>query len=305
MAAIEQALLIAGPTASGKTALAVALARRHGAVIVNADSMQVYRDLSILSARPSAVEQEGVPHHLFGTVDGGTEFSVGAWLAAVAALGLAGRVIFVGGTGLYFKALTEGLVAAPGVPQAIREALAARAAAGEDLHAALAAVDPETAARLAPGDAPRIERALGLYQATGETLSQQRRRAQGKPFLPPGCWQGLFLAPARETLYRRIDARFTAMVEAGALDEVRALARRGLPANRGVMKAHGVPHLVAHLAGELPLEEAIRRGQADTRHYARRQFTWARRFMAGWQWLETAPRPEDVTGAWAPGAARP
>ncbi len=290
MAGEVEAFLIAGPTASGKSALAVRLAEACGGTVVNADSMQVYRDLAILSARPDAAEQAGVPHHLFGFVDGAQEFTVGAWLRAVATLPPGRPRVFVGGTGLYFKALTEGLVETPPVPLEISAAIAARAAGGEDLHAALARLDPEGAARLAPADSPRIQRALAVREATGTSLAQWQVGHSQPPVLAPGSWRGVFLAPARETLYQRIDRRFEQMIGQGALQEVAALRARGLPANRGVMKAHGVPHLIRHLAGAMALEEAIRLGQQDTRNYAKRQFTWARKFMAGagWAWCEGA-----------------
>jgi len=289
-----EAFLIAGPTASGKSALAVRLAGMTGGIVVNADSMQVYRDLAILSARPDAAERAGVPHHLFGFVDGAEEFTVGAWLRAVAELPPGRPCIFVGGTGLYFKALTEGLVETPPVHPEITAAIAARAAAGEDLHAALARLDPEGAARLAPADSPRIQRALAVREATGTSLAQWQAGHSPKPLLAPGSWRGVFLAPARDLLYARIDRRFEQMIGQGALREVAALQARGLPANRGVMKAHGVPHLIRHLACEMTLEEAIRLGRQDTRNYAKRQFTWARKFMADWTWCADAEAVLDL-----------
>ena len=280
-----QFILIAGPTASGKSALAVRIAEALGGEIVNADSMQVYRDLAILSARPTPDEQAGIPHHLFGFVDGAHEFSVGEYLAAVAALPPSRPLILVGGTGLYFRALTEGLVEAPTVPPEIRQVIAARLAAGEDMHAALRLVDPAGAERLSPADLPRIQRALEMQMTTGEAFSVWRSRHPGTPPLKPGSWKGLFLAPDRETLYARIDRRFEMMTESGALDEVERLRERHLPANRGVMKAHGVPHLIRYLDGVVTLEEAVRLGQQDTRNYAKRQITWARKFMRDWEWV--------------------
>ena len=283
-------MLIAGPTASGKSALALRLAENADAVVVNADSMQVYDALPILSARPSAVEMAAAPHRLYGFVDPGRAYSVGDYLRdagpLVAELRSAGRrIVIVGGTGLYFRALTEGLVETPETPPALRAALEAEAAAGGDMHARLARLDTEAAARLAAADLPRILRALEVIEGTGRTLAEWRAEAQGAPLLPPGSWRGVFLAPEREALVRRIDARFAAMIEAGALGEVRALMDLGLPPNRGVMKAHGAPHLAAHLRGEITLAEAIARGRQDTRRYAKRQMTWAKKFMAGWAWL--------------------
>jgi tRNA dimethylallyltransferase len=284
------ALLIAGPTASGKSALAVQAAKVLRGEVVNADSMQVYSGLELLSARPTAAEMAGVPHHLYGFVPPERAYSVGDYLrdAAPVLADLKGRgkpAIIVGGTGLYFRALTEGLVETPAVPAEIRGRLEAEAAAGADMHRRLMAVDSAAAARLSPADTPRILRALEVIEATGEPLATWQARGQGTSLLAPGRWRGLFLNPDRAALFERIDARFVAMIAAGALDEVQALAARQLPANRGIMKAHGVPHLIAHLAGALPREQAIALGQQDTRRYAKRQVTWARKFMTGWTWL--------------------
>jgi len=286
------AVLIAGPTASGKSAFAISLAEKVNGAILNADSMQVYRDLRVLSARPTIEEEARVPHRLFGFVPAARAYSVGDYLrdaaAALAEVRGQGHLpIFVGGTGLYFRALTEGLVETPQIPPDVTRAVADLAASGANLHALLAREDAEAAARLGPADTPRLMRALEVVRATGRPLAAWQAAAQGAPLLAAGSWQGLFLAPPRATLVARIDARFVCMLAAGALDEVRALASLGLPANRGVMKAHGVPHLLAHLAGSLPLAEAIALGQQDTRRYAKRQLTWARRFMADWRWIGT------------------
>lgn len=285
------AVLIAGPTASGKSALAVALARRLDGEIVNADSMQVYRDLRMLTARPSVEDEAAVPHHLFGHVDGARTYSVGDYLRDVRPVlsGIAGRgrrIIVVGGTGLYFAALTDGLIDTPEVPEAVRHDIEAQHAAGWDLYAMLAVEDPAAATKLRPADTPRLMRALEVVRATGRSIRDWQRAEAAPAPLGGGDWSGLFLAPDRVTLYARIDRRFQAMLDAGAWDEVTRLAARGLPANRGVMKAHGVPHLLAHLAGNMPVERAIELGQQDTRNYAKRQFTWARRRMADWTWLD-------------------
>ncbi|MBL8588730.1 MAG: tRNA (adenosine(37)-N6)-dimethylallyltransferase MiaA [Methylobacteriaceae bacterium] len=284
-------LLIAGPTASGKTALAIDVARRLGGVVVNGDSMQVYRDLSILTARPTPEEQAGVEHLMFGTVDAAENFSVGRWLAGVAAI-LAEEtrpLIFCGGTGLYFSALTQGVSDIPAVPEAVRAQIRAELAglAPHQMWARLKAADPATAARLRPSDPQRVTRALEVFAATGRSLAgfQDARQA---PLLAPGTWRGVFLAVEREALYRRIDARFSAMIDAGALEEVRALAARGLDPALPAMRAHGVPGLIAHLAGETTLDEAIARGQADTRRYVKRQFTWARHQLKGFGWAPDA-----------------
>lgn len=286
------AMLIAGPTASGKSALAVSRAENARGIVVNADSMQVYADLRVLSARPTPEEEARVPHRLYGFVPTGEEFSVGGWLRAVAPLIDTARaggppLVITGGTGLYLRALTEGLVETPPVPAGIRDEWRARAAAGEELHAELARRDPQRAASLSPTDQPRILRAIELHAATGRRYSDWLAAAPGRPLLAAGEWTGLFLDPPRAELHAAIDRRFLAMMEAGALDEVRALARKGLRRNLGVMKAHGVPHLLDHLAGSLSREEAITRGQADTRAYARRQVIFARKYLAGpaWRWI--------------------
>ncbi|HRJ68367.1 MAG TPA: tRNA (adenosine(37)-N6)-dimethylallyltransferase MiaA [Beijerinckiaceae bacterium] len=288
------AVLIAGPTASGKSALALALAETLGGTVVNADSMQVYADLRVLSARPTRDEEARVPHRLYGIVPAARAYSVGDYLRdaapVLADLKRAGRVaVIVGGTGLYFRALTTGLAETPVVPQEVRERVEGLARHGADLHAELARRDPEAAARLSPADSPRIQRALEVFEATGTPISRWWQSHQSVPLLAPGRWQGLFLNPSRDALFARIDARFREMMGQGALEEVRHLATLGLAANRGVMKAHGLPHLVAHLAGALDLDEAIRLGQRDTRRYAKRQLTWARKFMPDWIWAESVP----------------
>ena len=286
---MKRALLIAGPTASGKSAAALILARIFGATVVNADSMQVYADLSILTARPTPEEEGRAPHRLFGEIDGAVNFSVGLWerRAREILAEIGDRpVIFVGGTGLYFRALTEGLSDMPAVPEAVRAAVRAKAEgrATSDLHAELATADAETAARLRPSDRQRTLRALEVLVATGRPLASFHG-ARGEPALRPGEWSGLFLAPDREALYARIDARFDAMIAEGALDEIERLARRSLDPALPVMRAHGVPHLIAHLAGRLTLGEAAERAKLDTRHYAKRQFTWARHQLAGFEWV--------------------
>jgi tRNA dimethylallyltransferase len=298
-----RALLIAGPTASGKSAVALALAKRFGGVVVNADSMQVYRDLRTLTARPSEAEEREAPHRLFGEIDGEENFSVGRWLAAAKTIlweneERRGPILFVGGTGLYFRALTQGLSDIPHVPDAVRAAVRA-AAEGEPtaiLHARLAESDPLTAARLRPSDRQRILRALEVLAATARPLAAFQGARQA-PALASGTWAGLFLAPEREALNAGIDARFTAMLRAGALDEVAALMRRGLDPALPVMRAHGAPHLMAHLKGELPLAEAIEMGQRDTRQYAKRQFTWARHQMPDFAWV--APEAAEEAGTMA------
>ena len=285
-------ILIAGPTASGKSALALAVAKRHGGVVVNADSMQVYRDLRIITARPGVADEARVPHRLYGHVDAAENYSVGRWCqdarAVLEEAKSAGRVpVLVGGTGLYFKALTQGLSAVPPTPPDIRAAVRARcdAEGAAALHAELARRDPAMAARLKPGDRMRLARALEVLEATGRSLADWHR--DGLPaILDPEEAVKIFLVVDRAELYRRIDARFDAMLAEGALNEVRALAGRGLDPLLPAMKAHGVPWLRRHLSGEISLEEAAAGGKQDTRRYTKRQATWFRNQMPGWTWAE-------------------
>ncbi|MEA2900013.1 MAG: tRNA dimethylallyltransferase [Bradyrhizobium sp.] len=290
------AVLIAGPTASGKSALALALAEATGGVIINADSMQVYRDLRIITARPAPQEEAVVPHRLYGHVDAAVNFSAGAWVADAAKVLAEARAqnrlpVFVGGSGLYFKALTRGLSAVPPIPPDVREDVRARLQRDgvEALHAALMQRDPASAERLKPRDKIRIARALEVVEATGRSLTDWHRDGL-PPLLPPGTFAAVFLAPERDQLYARIDARFDAMLKAGALDEVAALASRKLDPLLPAMKAHGVPALIRHLNGEITREQAAVIGRADTRHYAKRQFTWFRHQLPEFEWM----RPEQV-----------
>jgi len=299
------AVLIAGPTASGKSPLALELAQNCGGMVINTDSMQVYRDLRVLTARPTEAEEAKVAHRLYGHVDAAVNFSVGAWIAdAAKALKEAreGRhvPIFVGGTGLYFKALTRGLSAIPPIPPEIREGVRARLARDgvEALHAELARHDPVSADRLKPRDRTRIARALEVQQATGRSLADWHRDRL-PPLLPPGSFDAVFLAPERDALYARIDARFDAMLKAGALAEVERLAQRKLDPLLPAMKAHGVPALIRHLKGEIALAEAAEIGRADTRHYAKRQFTWFRHQLPEFEWV----KPEAARG-WLEGKRR-
>jgi tRNA dimethylallyltransferase len=286
------AVLIAGPTASGKSALALAFAQKTGGMIINADSMQVYRDLHILTARPTRDEERTVPHRLYGHVDAAVNFSAGAFLAdAEKALAEARQQrvlpIFVGGTGLYFKALTRGLSAVPPIPPEIRENVRARLARDgvEALHAELARRDLVSAQRLTPRDRARIARALEVIEATGRSLSDWHREGL-PPLLAPNTFRAAFLATERDSLYARIDARFDAMLNSGAIEEVERLAARKLDPLLPAMKAHGVPPLIDHLAGKITLEEAASIARADTRHYAKRQFTWFRHQLAEFAWVK-------------------
>ena len=291
-------MVIAGPTASGKSALALELAEATGGVIINADSMQVYRDLRILTARPTLEEEAAVPHRLYGHVDASVNFSAGAWVADADTVLAEARVekrlpIFIGGSGLYFKALTRGLSAVPPIPAAIRESVRARLERNgvEALHAELSVRDPASTERLKPRDRTRIARALEVVEATGRSLTDWHRDGL-PPLLPPGQFSAVFLAPERDALYARIDARFDAMLAAGALDEVTRLGARQLDPLLPAMKAHGVPALLSHLKGEITLEQAAEIGRADTRHYAKRQFTWFRHQLPEFEWV----KPEAARG---------
>jgi tRNA dimethylallyltransferase len=295
----DYAVLIAGPTASGKSALALAFAQKAGGIIINADSMQVYRDLRIITARPTPNEEAMVPHRLYGHVDAAVNFSAGAWVADAAKVLVEVREqdrlpIFVGGSGLYFKALTRGLSAVPPIPPPIRENVRARLSreGAEALHAELARRDSAIAARLKPRDSTRIARALEVIEATGRSLADWHREGL-PPLLPAGAYRALFLEPQRDILYAQIDARFDAMLKAGALEEVKRLAARKLDSLLPAMKAHGVPALIAHVAGRITLDEAAAIGRLDTRHYAKRQFTWFRHQLAEFTWV----KPE-AAGEW-------
>ena len=288
----DKAVLIAGPTASGKSALALALAQKTGGVIVNADSMQVYRDLRVITARPTPEEEAQVPHRLYGHIDAAVNFSAGSWVrdaaAVLAELRAQNRLpIFVGGSGLYFKALTRGLSAVPPIPAMIRDSVRARLERDgvEALHVELIRCDPVTAERLKRQDKTRIARALEVVEATGRSLTDWHSDGL-PPLLPPGTFVALFLDPDRDQLYGRIDGRFDAMLRSGALEEVAAFAARRLDPLLPAMKAHGVPSLMRHFKGEITREEAAVVGRADTRHYAKRQFTWFRHQLPEFEWMK-------------------
>jgi tRNA dimethylallyltransferase len=296
--AAKRAVLIAGPTASGKSALALMLAEALGGTIINADAMQVYRDLRILTARPLPAEEARVPHLLYGHVDAAENYSVGRWCvdasAALAAVERGGRVpILTGGTGLYFKALTRGLAAVPAIPAQTRSAVRARLEREgiAALYAELSERDGVTARRLMPGDRTRITRALEVILATGRSLADWQREGM-TPALDPQLAVKVFLDVDRAELYRRIDARFDAMLAAGALEEVRALASRRVDAALPAMKAHGVPWLIRHLNGEIDLAVAAEAAKRDIRRYSKRQATWFRHQLPDWTWIapDTAPR---------------
>jgi len=289
--------LIAGPTASGKTALALTLAGEIGGEIVNADSMQIYRDLPVLTASPTAEERARAPHHLFGVVDAAEAWSVGRWQRAVLTIldeiAARGRpAILVGGTGLYFRALTQGLADMPVVPDAVRDAVtAAFDREGEGpFRDRLAAVDPAAAERIEVGDRQRLVRAMSVAEASGRPLSDWQANTTSP--LAAEAWRGVVLDPPRDALYQRCDQRLAAMIEAGALDEVAALAARRLDPALPALKAVGYRELAAHAAGEMSLNEALAAAQQATRNYAKRQSTWFRNQTPGWNRLDAAA-PQD------------
>lgn len=290
---LKRAILIAGLTASGKSGFAIEVARRLGGVVVNADSMQVYSQLRVLTARPSPEDEARAPHRLYGSVSGVEAFSTGAWLAlaeaeAVAAWDVGQVPIFAGGTGLYFEALTNGLAVVPQIPSGIRDKWRQYKDHSEagGLSAELARRDPEMAERLKPGDSQRILRALEVIDATGRSLADWQRDAHSPSVLAGVDVVRLVLAPPRQTIYERCDARNLQMIGNGALDEVQALLAAEFSADAPVMKAIGVAELGAHLAGEMPLEDALEKMRTQTRRYAKRQLTWARGRMGAWTWVE-------------------
>jgi tRNA dimethylallyltransferase len=291
---VPKTILIAGPTASGKSALALELAEKLDGVIVNADSMQVYRDLRIITARPSADDERHAPHRLYGHVDAAENYSVGRWCSDAAdALNVVAKddrpAIIVGGTGLYFSTLARGLAAVPAIPAEIRRRVRERLMSDgvASLHAELAARDPATAARLKTGDRARVTRALEVVLATGRSLTEWHQTNK-----PPGIdlvrAAKVFLTPDRDELTRRIEARFDGMIAAGALEEVRALAARRLDPGLPAMKAHGVPWLIRHLDGKIALTEAIAQSKRDTRRYTKRQATWFRNQLPQFEWVDPA-----------------
>jgi len=279
-------IVVGGPTASGKSALALALAEEFGGVVINADAMQVYRDLPILTAQPGPAERARAPHRLFGVLEADDPCSAGRWremaLKAIAEARAEGkRPVVVGGTGFYLKALCDGIDEIPDVPVHVRDALEARydAEGGEAFKAALAEGDPRSATRLPAGDRQRLVRAAAVLEVSGKPLGHwhRRRETAGQP-LPTVAF---LLLPPRDALYAACDARFAAMVEAGALEEARAFLARGLDADLPLMKAVGLRELGRFLAGELPLEAAVEEARRATRRYAKRQYTWFRHQMPG------------------------
>lgn len=280
------AILIHGPTASGKTDLSIALAKELDGEIINADAMQVYKDLSVLSARPSAEEIAQAPHHMFGHVDGAQRYSTGLWLQdasnKIEDIRSRGKVpILAGGTGLYLSALVHGLSKVPDVPEDIkRKTLEQVEEDREAAHEALALVDPDAALRIKPLDIQRLTRALEVFYHTGKPITSFQ--TPEPPFLEEGGWVGFALTPIRAELYARIEARYDGMLETGAPDEARHLYERKLSKDLPIMRAHGMPGFCDYFDGEISLAESIERGKRDTRRYAKRQFTWIAHQFPTW-----------------------
>jgi tRNA dimethylallyltransferase len=291
-------VLIAGPTASGKSALALdvaeaALIRGRSPTIVNADAMQVYDGLRLLTARPGHMEESRAPHLLYGHVSAGMRYSVGGWLRDIqpvlrGAQNSGALLILVGGTGLYFKAATEGLIATPEIPDAVRQKWAERLVVDgvAALHSQLSSADPDTAAQIRPGDASRVVRALEVLDGTGRPVSAWRRETASPALLGAEAGPRFVVEPERDALYRRIEIRFDLMVEAGAMEEVEALMQLGLDPELPVMKAIGVREITSVLRGETAMADAVETAKRETRRYAKRQMTWFRNQFPEWERLK-------------------
>lgn len=281
-------ILIYGPTASGKSELATSLAVQLDGEVVNADSMQVYSDLAVLTDRPTLLRQKNIPHHLFGHVDGSIRYSVGSWLEEVRDVicKVQSRdkvAIIVGGTGLYFYALVSGLSEIPPSAENVTEGINAlvECEGVEALYDRLKAVDSESARRIEKNDRQRLSRAYEVWLITGVPYSEIREQ-KSRPTLPDDQWLGIALYPERAELYERIETRFEKMLPDGAIEEVKILSKRNLRADLPVMKAHGVPWIIGYLRGELSRKEMLELVKRDTRRYAKRQFTWIGRQFPDW-----------------------
>ena len=297
-------LLVGGPTASGKSRLALAVAEEFRGTLINADSMQIYRDLAVLTARPGAAEIARAPHRLFGVLDASELCSAARWLslaeAEIAAAAREGRLpIVVGGTGLYLKALLKGLAPVPDIPEEVRHAARAlhKDLGGARFHAALAERDPDAAARLNPADRQRLIRAYEVVAATGRSLMDWQR-AQARATRPAVA--AVLLLPPRASLNAAIDARFAAMAHGGALEEVRAIMAQPLSPDLPALKAVGLRELARHLRGEIPLEVAISDAQQASRRYAKRQMTWLRTQMPPSKELPTHTVPAQYSESLVP-----
>ncbi|TNE65571.1 MAG: tRNA (adenosine(37)-N6)-dimethylallyltransferase MiaA [Alphaproteobacteria bacterium] len=289
---MKRAILIAGPTASGKSALSLRLAHDLDGVIINADSMQVYKDLRIITARPSVEDEAAAPHRLYGFMDPTEVCSAALWadlaMQEIEAAWQAGKTpIVIGGTGMYFKVLIDGIAEIPEIPDAIRADVRDRCAreGSTTLHAELATVDPATAARLAPGDSQRICRALEVWHATGRAISdwqQDTRPGPMKPYVDAGGITRLVLDPPRDVLYDRCNRRFDIMMKEGAMAEVEVLMARNLDVSLPAMRALGVPSLMALARGEMDEATAMEDARMQTRRFAKRQLTWFRNQFSDW-----------------------
>ncbi len=283
---MKQVLCIAGPTASGKSAWAIDIAKAVDGEIINADSMQVYQELQIISARPLVDEMGGISHHLYGHVSGRTRYSTGMWLkdAVAAALDCLARgkvPIFVGGTGLYFKALVDGLAQIPKPSDAGQAKTLALMDRGIDiLRGEAEKLDPVATARILGNDPQRLMRVVSVALGTEKPISEWQKNT--RPIIPKGYWRGAVLLPERQSLYDRINGRYEAMLETGGLEEAKFILSQGLDPSLPMMKAIGLPPLLAHLRGEISYEDAVFQAKRDTRRFAKRQFTWFRGQASHW-----------------------
>lgn len=287
---------IAGPTASGKSAYAVQIAKAVDGEIINADALQVYADVQMLSARPTEAEMAGVPHHLFGYVSGETLYSTGDWMRDVVPviLEVMGRnktPILVGGTGMYFRALLEGLADVPDVPREIASAVDLVPIA--EMRQQADALDPIAAGRVLGDDPQRLARIIGVHRATGRALSEWQ--AQTRPIIPARFTRRCVLMPDRAALYAKINQRFDVMIQTGALDEARRVRASGYPVRAPMLKAIGLSHLLSYLDGECDLENAVETAKRDTRRLAKRQMTWFRNRCSDWTVLNNRAQKDNYT----------
>lgn len=290
---MKRALFIAGPTASGKSALSLRLAEDLNGVIINSDSMQVYRDLRVITARPSLEDEATAPHRLYGYLGGAVVSNAAGWAKDAvsemeSAWGRGQTPIVIGGTGMYFKTLLDGMAVIPEIPPGIRSAIRARcdAEGSASLHETLTSVDPKTANRLFPGDSQRICRALEVYEATGKPISAWQAETEPGPMHALDAAGGLtklVLDPARDVLYDRCNRRFDMMLDMGALAEVDQLMGRDLDPSLPLMRALGVPSLISYRRGEMDLDTAVEDAKMQTRRFAKRQLTWFRNQFGHWR----------------------
>ncbi len=286
------AILIAGPTASGKSAYAIKQAQKHNGIIINTDSMQIYRELRVLTARPSKEEEAEAPHALYGTIPGKIHYSVGHWVEDIKKIledckNKKRLPIFTGGTGLYFSALLKGLSPVPEIPEEIRNYWRQKAKRVNinELHETLKKRDPIMAQQLNEMDTQRITRALEVIDATDTSLAEWQKQ-QGTPLLKTENLEKYVIAPEREILYERCNSRFDTMVREGALEEVKALLNHNLDEALPIMRALGVKPFTQYLTHQISLDQAIEQSKQDTRRYAKRQMTWLRSNMITWKWLQ-------------------